>query len=221
MNIMEKIKTLFNKYYTYITYIFSAGFSFVLDLVLFSLILWFIDDIIISSYLARAISSFINYLVNKYKVFKYEKKTDKKDNTIFEYFGLVIINVTVSAVLVDAISAVLPIYATIIKGVIDVVIFVINFFIQKLFIFNKDNRNTSFLKYILPLVSFVSIFIKLSDTGISFDYEIISMIIVLPLLYYLYIKVFKSDNYKALNILSLVFTVLMILGASYDTNYTP
>ena len=224
MSTMEKIKELFNKYYTYITYIFSAGFSFVLDLALFSVFLWFIDDIIISSYLARAISSFINYLVNKYKVFKYEKKTDKKDNTVFEYFGLVIINVTVSAVLVDAISAVLPIYATIIKGVIDIVIFVINFFIQKLFIFNKDNRNTSFLKYILPLVSFVAIFIKLSDTGISFDYEIyeiISMIIVLPLLYYLYIKVFKSDNYKALNILSLVFTVLMILGASYDTNYTP
>ena len=157
---MEKIKELFNKYYTYITYIFSAGFSFVLDLVLFSVFLWFIDDIIISSYLARAISSFINYLVNKYKVFKYEKKTDKKDNTVFEYFGLVIINITVSAVLVDAISAVLPIYATIIKGVIDIVIFVINFFIQKLFIFNKDNRNTSFLKYILPLVSFVAIFIN-------------------------------------------------------------
>lgn len=226
---MEKIKNLFNKYYVYVTYIISAGISFVLDLVLFSLFLWLLDgrvgeSIIISSYLARAISSFINYLVNKYKVFKYEKKKEEKDSTIVEYFGLVIINITISAVLVDAISAIIPIYATIIKGIIDIVIFVVNFFIQKLFIFNKENKNTNFLKYILPLLSFIAIFIRLSDVGVSFDYEIyeiISMVIVLPILYYLYLKVFKKDNYLSINILSVIFTVLMILGYSYDYNYTP
>lgn len=226
---MEKIKNLFNKYYVYVTYIISAGISFVLDLVLFSLFLWLLDgrvgeSIIISSYLARAISSFINYLVNKYKVFKYEKKKEEKDSTIVEYFGLVIVNITISAVLVDAISAIIPIYATIIKGIIDVAIFVVNFFIQKLFIFNKDSKNTTFLKYILPLLSFIAIFIRLTDTGISFDYEIyeiINMVIVLPILYYLYLKVFKKDNYLSINILSVIFTVLMILGYSYDYNYTP
>ena len=226
---MEKIKNLFNKYYVYVTYIISAGISFVLDLVLFSLFLWLLDgrvgeSIIISSYLARAISSFINYLVNKYKVFKYEKKKEEKDSTIVEYFGLVIINITISAVLVDTISAIIPIYATIIKGIIDIVIFVVNFFIQKLFIFNKENKNTNFLKYILPLLSFIAIFIRLSDVGVSFDYEIyeiISMVIVLPILYYLYLKVFKKDNYLSINILSVIFTVLMILGYSYDYNYTP
>ena len=226
---MEKIKNLFNKYYVYVTYIISAGISFVLDLVLFSLFLWLLDgrvgeSIIISSYLARAISSFINYLVNKYKVFKYEKKKEEKDSTIVEYFGLVIVNITISAVLVDAISAIIPIYATIIKGIIDIVIFVVNFFIQKLFIFNKENKNTGFLKYILPLLSFIAIFIRLSDVGVSFEYEIyeiISMVIVLPILYYLYLKVFKKDNYLSINILSVIFTVLMILGYSYDYNYTP
>ena len=226
---MEKIKNLFNKYYVYVTYIISAGISFVLDLVLFSLFLWLLDgrvgeSIIISSYLARAISSFINYLVNKYKVFKYEKKKEEKDSTIVEYFGLVIINITISAVLVDAISAIIPIYATIIKGIIDIVIFVVNFFIQKLFIFNKENKNTVFLKYVLPLLSFIAIFIRLSDVGVSFEYEIyeiISMVIVLPILYYLYLKVFKKDNYLSINILSVIFTVLMILGYSYDYNYTP
>ena len=226
---MEKIKNLFNKYYVYVTYIISAGISFVLDLVLFSLFLWLLDgrvgeSIIISSYLARAISSFINYLVNKYKVFKYEKKKEEKDSTIVKYFGLVIINITISAVLVDAISTVIPIYATIIKGIIDIVIFVVNFFIQKLFIFNKENKNTNFLKYVLPLLSFIAIFIRLSDVGVSFEYEIyeiISMVIVLPILYYLYLKVFKKDNYLSINILSVIFTVLMILGYSYDYNYTP
>ena len=49
------MKALFKKYYIYISYIFSSGISFILDLTLFSLFLWLIDDIIISSYLARAI----------------------------------------------------------------------------------------------------------------------------------------------------------------------
>ncbi|HIS12497.1 MAG TPA: GtrA family protein, partial [Candidatus Onthocola stercoravium] len=111
------MKALFKKYYIYISYIFSSGISFILDLTLFSLFLWLIDDIIISSYLARAISSFINYLLNKYKVFKYEK--NGKDNTFIAYFSLVIINITLSAILVDTISNFIPIYATFIKVVVD------------------------------------------------------------------------------------------------------
>ena len=215
------MKVLFKKYYIYISYIFSSGISFILDLTLFSLFLWLIDDIIISSYLARAISSFINYLLNKYKVFKYEK--NGKDNTFIAYFSLVIINITLSAILVDTISNFIPIYATFIKVVVDLLIFVINFFIQKKFIFNQTNDN-NFFKYILPLISFVSLFIKLNTYSISFNYkiyEIINMIVTLPILYYLYLKVFKKANYKLINILSIIFTIFMILGSSYDYNYTP
>ena len=88
---MKKIKDLFKKYYVYITYIISAGISFFLDLALFSLFLWVFDGfsaaIILASYTARALSSFINYLINKYKVFRYKKREDKKDNTVWQYFG--------------------------------------------------------------------------------------------------------------------------------------
>ena len=34
----------------------------------------FSDAIILASYTARALSSFINYLINKYKVFRYKKR---------------------------------------------------------------------------------------------------------------------------------------------------
>lgn len=47
------------------------------------------------------------------------------------------------------------------------------------------------------------------------------MIVTLPILYYLYLKVFKKANYKLINILSIIFTIFMILGSSYDYNYTP
>ena len=225
---MEKIKLLIKKYYVYVTYIISAGISFGLDLSLFSLFLWLLNDkisasILVASYLARALSSFVNYLINKYKVFKYNKDTQKSDNTIWQYFGLVIINITVSAILVDTISKIIPIYATIIKSVIDVIIFVINFFVQKKFIFN-ENKNNKVFNYILPIISFLALYLKINNNGISFKYElleIIGMIIVLPLLFLGYLKVFKKANYLGLNILSIIFTLLMILGASYDYNYTP
>ena len=130
------MKNILNKYFVYISYIFSSLISLFLDLTLFSLFLWLIDNIIISSYLARAISSFINYLLNKYKVFKYQKKG--KDNTFIAYFTLVIVNITISALLVDIISHFIPIYATIIKVIVDLVIFILNFIIQKKLIFKLE-----------------------------------------------------------------------------------
>ena len=225
---MKKIKDLFKKYYVYITYIISAGISFFLDLALFSLFLWVFDGfsaaIILASYTARALSSFINYLINKYKVFRYKKREDKKDNTVWQYFGLVVINITLSAIIVDTVVNFIPIYATIIKFFVDILIFVVNFFIQKKFIFNENKTEVKLVKYVLPVISFIAMYIKLNDKGISFDYEIyeiIAMVIVLPILYLLYLRIFKKGNYKSINILSLIFTLLMILGYSYDTNYTP
>ena len=70
------MKELYKKFSVYINYLISSGISFFLDLGLYTIFILLIGDkvskaIIISSYLARAISSFINYLINKNKVFKY------------------------------------------------------------------------------------------------------------------------------------------------------
>ena len=59
-----------NKYKTIITYLVSSLLSFGVDLLAFSIFLYFIkgkfcEDILISSYLARTISSIFNYVVNK------------------------------------------------------------------------------------------------------------------------------------------------------------
>ena len=113
------MKNFLNKYKTVFTYLLSSGLSFIVDIISFSIILYFIKDkfvdaILLSSYVARAISSVVNYIVNKKYVFKNEKKRNYK---VYNYIHL---------------------NATFIKVIIDSIIFIINYFLQKLVIFRKN-----------------------------------------------------------------------------------
>ena len=130
----------YNKYKTIFTYLLSSGLSFIVDIISFSIILYFIKDrfvdaILLSSYVARAISSVVNYIVNKKYVFKNEKKRNYK--AFIEYFLLVIINITISGLLVTKVYNYIHLNATFIKVIIDSIIFIINYFLQKLVIFKK------------------------------------------------------------------------------------
>ena len=134
------MKKILNKYKTIFTYLLSSGLSFIVDIISFSIILYFIKDrfvdaILLSSYVARAISSVVNYIVNKKYVFKNEKKRNYK--AFIEYFLLVIINITISGLLVTKVYNYIHLNATFIKVIIDSIIFVINYFLQKLVIFKK------------------------------------------------------------------------------------
>lgn len=130
------MKKLFSKYQTIITYIIFSSLSFIVDIVSFSSILFFLKDkIMISSYLARAISSIFNYIVNKNIVFKNNEKKNIK--SMIMYFLLVIVNITISGTLVKKIYFFIHYNATFIKIVIDSLIFIINYFLQKYVIFKK------------------------------------------------------------------------------------
>lgn len=117
-----------------IKYLFSAGSSFILDNVLFNIFIFFIGTGVISIYicttLARIISSIYNYFINSRVVFK---NKDKK--TIIGYFILVVVQMIVSATLVSLIDKYISIATGIIKLVVDIVIFVVNYIIQKEVIF--------------------------------------------------------------------------------------
>ena len=124
------MKKLFSKYQTIITYILFSSLSFIVDIVSFALILFFLKDkIMISSYLARTISSIFNYIVNKNIVFKNNEKKNIK--SMIMYFLLVIVNITISGTLVKKIYFFIHYNATFIKIVIDSLIFIINYFLQK------------------------------------------------------------------------------------------
>ena len=129
------MKKLFSKYQTIITYILFSSLSFIVDIVSFSSILFFLKDkIMISSYLARTISSIFNYIVNKNIVFKNNEKKNLK--SMIMYFLLVIVNITISGTLVKKIYFFIHYNATFIKIVIDSLIFIINYFLQNV-IFKK------------------------------------------------------------------------------------
>ncbi len=122
---------------TFILYVFSAGSSFVIDLLLFTLFNLSLENIIgnfsiiLATVLARILSSLYNFLINSKFVFqKYSKQM------IWKYYLLVIIQMMVSSFLVFIINSFLiKTFATLIKFFVDIILFIINYFVQKKWIF--------------------------------------------------------------------------------------
>lgn len=134
---------ILKKYYTFVKYIISAVLSFLLDLGLFTLLsrlfCMIIGDlaIIIGTIIARIISSLFNYLLNKNKVFKCNTSGALDKDTLIKYYMLVLIQMLVSAFSVWIIHKVINIDASIIKILVDGIIFIVNYFVQKKYIFKK------------------------------------------------------------------------------------
>lgn len=125
-------------YKIFIKYIISSISSFIIDLLLFTLFvklipevrIWKITDIVIATIIARIISSLYNFFVNANIVFKNQTK-----KSMIKYFILVIIQMFVSAFVVSKLFELLKINSTLIKLCVDTIIFVINFIIQREWIF--------------------------------------------------------------------------------------
>ena len=138
----DVLKDSFRIYKLFIKYIISALSSFLLDILLYTFIvkllpqidLGVITDIVIASILARIISSIYNFGVNSKVVFKSSNK-----KSLSKYFILVIIQMFISAFSVSAIFKVTRINSTLIKVIVDTIIFVINFVIQREWVFKKVN----------------------------------------------------------------------------------
>ena len=141
---IQAIKKLIVRYTTFIKYIISAGLSFGIDLVLFTIFIALfkplVDDasIFLATICARVISSFFNYLINRNAVFKGNNKEGNADTkTLVKYYILVVIQMCVSSVLVFGLHKITTINETIVKVPVDVFIFMVNYFVQKKYIFKK------------------------------------------------------------------------------------
>ena len=134
---------LIKKYSTFIKYIFSAGTSFLLDLILFTIFTNLLKNIMgdyaifIGTVLARILSSFYNYLLNRNTVFSSSKKGIDK-TTFVRYYGLVVVQMIVSSTCVFLFYRLLHLPESMIKIPVDVVLFMVNYFIQKKWIFSKE-----------------------------------------------------------------------------------
>lgn len=112
-------------------YGFSSGSSFAIDLLLFTIFNHILNNILVATIIARVISSFYNYLLNSRYVFKQYSKT-----SIIKYYILVIIQMFASGFLVSTLARIFSsINDTIIKVCVDMVIFIVNYFVQKLVVF--------------------------------------------------------------------------------------
>lgn len=125
-------------YKLFIKYIFASLSSFVVDILLFSLFLTLltslkvVEVVFISTILSRIISALYNYFINANLIFKKINKT-----SIIKYFILVIVQMNASAFIVSFIYNWLGISPVGIKIIVDLFIFIINFVIQREFIFKK------------------------------------------------------------------------------------
>lgn len=126
-----------------IKFLFSSGTSFLLDLILFTIFNYFLKNtfkleaIFLATIFARILSSLYNYFLNSRFVFKNFTKT-----SIFKYYILVIFQMMISASLVYFINKYVKfLNPTIIKFNIEIILFLINYFVQNNFIFTNKRDN--------------------------------------------------------------------------------
>lgn len=227
---MEKLKQIVKSKFVFIKYLFSAGFSFILDLLLFTVFLLFLKGKVgyselVATYMARAISSLFNYLINKNAVFKNNKGNKIDKVTIIKYYLLVIIQATVSGVVVEFLSNNISINAVLIKVPVECIIFLVNYFVQKYFIFNENEHKIS----INPIISSIlfgitgtfSLMVELSRNTIikttTKNTQVLPYLIIGLFLTYYY-KNYKSKykNNNLFSILAILLSIFMVVGYSYD-----
>lgn len=136
--IVDSFKIYKNIFKVFVKYIFSSVSSFILDILLFTLFVSIFkenkDYIAIATILARVVSSMYNYLINYKFVFK---SNNSKKSTLIKYFSLVIFQMILSATFVTLFVDLLKINETIVKIVVDSILFFLSFFVQRLFIFKN------------------------------------------------------------------------------------
>ncbi len=121
-------------------YLFSSAASFVTDILLFALMhSLFKLDVISSTVLARVISSVVNFILNKKLVFHSGAPVFK---ALIKYYLLAIPVMLISAFGVKGIAFVLmlsenSIWVTVIKAIVDTILFIANYRIQKTWIFKN------------------------------------------------------------------------------------
>ncbi|MEF3329231.1 glycosyltransferase [Oceanobacillus oncorhynchi] len=126
-------------YWIFIKYLQSSVTSFLVDVAAYAILIRLLAHISLSSImaasvLARAISSIFNYYVNKELVF-----TQRTKHSFFKYFGLVICQITASALLVYLLLLLLPVISTVfLKIAVDSLLFFLSFYIQKNYVFKGE-----------------------------------------------------------------------------------
>lgn len=130
------IKDSVRIYDKFIRYTLCSISSAVIDLILFTILVNMNGYIMLSTSIARIISGIYNFTVNKIWCFKSDNNTFEE---VLKYLILFIIQMLLSGALVSTLS-ILNINLTVIKIVVDSILFIGSYFIQKKLIFVRKDR---------------------------------------------------------------------------------
>lgn len=131
-------------YKTILKFIASSIFSSLLDLLLFFVLQFIFTDMVkLCTVIARIISSLVNFFTNKKVVFGCKKGIGK---TFLRYYALSIPLMIVSAYSVEYVTSLLSLenklVITIIKMIIDTILFFVSYKIQRSWVFGTGKKNT-------------------------------------------------------------------------------
>lgn len=128
----------------FIKFVFASLSSFVIDILLFHLFVLLFKDSFGAVYVtmatvgARVISAVYNYLINYKFVFRSKAS---KGTSLTKYALLAIIQMCLSAGLVTGIVMLFPgVWETLIKAVVDTVLFLVSYSIQQKFVFSSKSK---------------------------------------------------------------------------------
>ena len=134
-------------YAVILKYIAGSLMSFLIDIGLFTLLQYMfgskldrVYNIMVATVGARIISSLFNYFYNRHAVFESDEKVGK---TMLRYYTLCVCQTAVSYGLVYLISAFFKtenIFTSLIKMVVDVILFMISFKIQQSWVFKNSKK---------------------------------------------------------------------------------
>ncbi len=138
-------------YKVFLKFMLSSLSSFLIDIALFWLLGYLLRPIVpgdvvilgvslltaLRTVISRLLSSLYNFFMNKHQVFKSDSKSPA---VLVRYYFLCVIQLVLSALGVNYLLGFIP-YATVRKCIIDTILFLISFQIQREWVFQKD-RNT-------------------------------------------------------------------------------
>ena len=138
----KKVFYIFSVFMIFFKYMMSSLISFIVDIGLYKIIFEIFKNIAgiyviaISTIGARIVSSFVNYKINKNTVFRTSNKS-----SIIKYYILCIIQMLVSA---GGVSYVYNLVGEkneiLIKIIVDIILFFVNFKIQKEWVFRREKN---------------------------------------------------------------------------------
>ena len=131
------IKDSIRIYKQLIKFSLSSLISFIVDYLLYTIIILISNNLLLSNIIARIISSITNYTINKKMVFKSKGKTFK---SIIEYFLLVIIILTINTFILNILVNNLLINPILSKLLVEISLFTISYIIQQKIILKKDTK---------------------------------------------------------------------------------